>query len=150
VRLLRLLHSLFPRDREGLGLSPELEDLLDSANEDNPLTLPALQAVGKHQLRSFRSSSAEFHVRPHKPGDYGYFTEDSTDLSDFVVLGNVQDGECVKEMKHVIGETDCTMFMWRHDPVRCHRNDLPAVASLVPDERECWEVPLLENDASIR
>jgi hypothetical protein len=150
VRLLRLLSSLFPRDREGLGLSPELEDLLDSANEDNPLTLPVLQAVGRHQLRSFRSSfeQPEFHVRPRKPGDYGYITEDPSDLSNFAFLGNVEDGECV-EMKHVVGEADCTMFMWRRDPVICHRSDSPAGASSVADERECWEVPLMEENAYV-
>jgi len=34
-----LLHSLLRRRREGPCLSPELEDLLDDAGEDNPLTL---------------------------------------------------------------------------------------------------------------
>jgi len=67
-----------------------------------------------------------------------------------VVLGSVQDGECVDEIKHVVGEADCTMFMRRHDPLTCHRSDSPAGASSVPDERECWEVPLLEEDAGVR
>ncbi|KAI0274116.1 hypothetical protein BGY98DRAFT_1099197 [Russula aff. rugulosa BPL654] len=43
-QLKSLLQCLLPRQREGLGLAPELEDLLDDADEDNPLTLRALRA----------------------------------------------------------------------------------------------------------
>jgi hypothetical protein len=103
-----------------------------------------------HQSRSFRSFFAGSLVLPLKPGDYGHITGDSMDLSNFVVLGSVQNGECTNEMKHVVAEADCTMFMRRHDPVRCHRSDSPVGASSVPDERECWEVPLLEEDAGVR
>ncbi|KAI0289116.1 hypothetical protein BC826DRAFT_636006 [Russula brevipes] len=149
-RLCDLLYFLLPQDREGLDLSPELEDLLDGANEGNPLTLSALQAVSKHQSQSVRPLHGGSLVRPLKPGDYGYITGLSMDFSSFVVLGSVQDGECVDEMKHVVGEADCTMFMRRHDTVTCHQSDLPTGASSVADEWECWEVPLLENGADIR
>jgi len=149
-RLRDLLYFLLPQDREGLDLSPELEDLLNGANEGTHLTLSALQAVSKHQSRSLRLLRGGYLVWPLKPGDYGYITGHSMDFSNFVVLGSIQDGECVDEMKHVVGEADCTMFMRRHDPVTCHRSDLPTGASSVADERECWEVPLLENDAGIR
>ncbi|KAI0289118.1 hypothetical protein BC826DRAFT_971136 [Russula brevipes] len=113
-------------DREGLDLSPELEDLLDGANE-----------------------AEEYLVVPLKPGDYGYITGDSKDFPNFWFL-EASKIVNLDEMKHVVGETDCTMFMWRHDPVICHRNDFPAIAPSVQDERECWEVPLLENDAGIQ
>jgi hypothetical protein len=103
-----------------------------------------------HQSQSVRLLHGKSLVRPLKPGDYGYITGDSMDFSSFVVLGNVQDGECVKETKHVVAETDCTMFMLRHDPVICRRSDLPGGSSSVPDERECWEVPLLEKDPGVR
>ncbi|KAI0289124.1 hypothetical protein BC826DRAFT_636418 [Russula brevipes] len=149
-RLLDLLYFLFPGRGERLALSSELEDLLDGVDEDNPLTLSALRAVSKHQSQSVRLLRGRYLVRSLKPGDYGYITGHSMDFSNFVVLGNVQDGECVDEMKHVVGEADCTMFMCRHDPVTCHRSDLPAGASSVADERECWEVPLLEEDAGVR
>jgi hypothetical protein len=118
-------------------------------DEDNPLTLPALQTVGMHQSRSIQWSYTDSLVGPLKPGDYGYITRDSRDLSNFVFLGNIQDGEYV-EVKHIVCEASCTMFMLEHDPLICYRSCLPASPSLVRDERECWEVPLLRGDADVR
>jgi hypothetical protein len=119
-------------------------------DEDNPLTIPALQAVSMHQSRSIQWSYAESLVGPLKPGDYGYAAGDSRDLSNVVFLGNIQDCGCVKEVEHVVCQANCTMFMLEHDPVICHRSGLPTGTSLVPDDGECWEVPLLEGDADIR
>ncbi|KAI0289110.1 hypothetical protein BC826DRAFT_1107217 [Russula brevipes] len=146
-----LLYFLLPRRREGLDLSPELEGLLDGVDEENPLTIPALQAVSMHQSRSIQWSYAESLVGPLKPGDYGYTAGDSRDLSNVVFLGNIQDGECVKEVEHVVCQANCTMFMLEHDPVICHRRSgLPTGTSLFPDDGECWEIPLLEGNADVR
>jgi hypothetical protein len=103
-----------------------------------------------HQSRSIQWSYAESLVGPLKPGDYGYTAGDSRDLSNVVFLGNIQDGECAKEVEHVVCQANCTMFMLEHDPVICHRSGLPTGISLVPDDGECWEVPLLEGDADVR
>jgi len=52
-QLYGLLRSLLSRE-EGPGLPPELEDLLDDADEHYPLDLRALRAFGMHQLQSSR------------------------------------------------------------------------------------------------
>ncbi|KAH9017393.1 hypothetical protein EDB85DRAFT_2294882 [Lactarius pseudohatsudake] len=60
------LASLLPRRREGPALLPELEDLLDDADEDNPITLCALRALSIQQSRHDQTWQARVPVgSPH-------------------------------------------------------------------------------------
>ena len=79
-QLKSLLQCLLPRQREGLGLSPELEDLLDDADEDNPLTLRALRAHCIKESRHDQTWHARAPVGALTAGDYGYIPEGSTDF----------------------------------------------------------------------
>jgi hypothetical protein len=139
-----LLHSLLPRRREGLGLSSELEDLLDDADEDNPLTLRALRAHCIKQSRHDQTWHARAPVGALTAGDYGYIPEGSTDFANFVRLGNIQDdpGEDrkAKGMMEVVGKTHGTMLLRSNNHSIPQRQ--PANAFLLPDELECWPVAL--------
>ena len=136
-----LLHSLLPRRREGPGLSPQLEDLLDDADEDNPLTLRALRALCIEQSRHDQTWHARAPVGALAAGDYGYIPESSTDFANFVRLGNIQDGDSGKGMMEVVGKTHGTMLM-RTGGFGGHPQRQPANAFLLPGEMECWPVAL--------
>jgi hypothetical protein len=66
-------------------------------------------------------------------------------LANFVLLGNIQDSEYLKEIMQVVGYAECRLFMSEHDSVICHRSSLLMATSLTSDERECWLVPLPPN-----
>jgi len=70
-------------------------------------------------------------------GDYGYNPGDLSDFEDFIVLGNIQDGENGKEMMRAVSEAHCMMYMDGHDPVSC-----PVSLSVIPNGSECWHVAL--------
>jgi len=144
-QLYGLLRSLLPQGGEGLHLLPELEDLLDDAGEHSPLHFRALRAFGMHQLQLTRPLSNESSVQPLAAGDYGYLPGGSMDLTNFVLLGNVQDSENHKEIMQVVGNAICRLFMSEHDPVICHRSSPPIATSSISDKRECWLVPLPPN-----
>lgn len=137
------MHSLLPRRREGPGLSPELEDLLDDADEDNPLTLRALRALCIEQSRHDQTWHSRAPVGALTAGDYGYIPEGSTDFANFVRLGSIQDGEGGKGkgMMEVVGKTHGTMLM-RSSNFGSIPQRQPANAFLLPDEMECWPVAL--------
>lgn len=141
-----LLQSLLPRRREGPGLSSELEDLLDDADEDNPLTLRALRAHCIEQLRHDQTWHARAPVGALRAGDYGYIPGGLTDFANFVRLGNIQDGEDGKEMMmmEVVGKTHGTMLVRSSasSGVVPHPQRQPANPFLIPDEMECWPVAL--------
>ncbi|KAI0288492.1 hypothetical protein BC826DRAFT_1188383 [Russula brevipes] len=146
-QLYDLLRLLLPREGEGLGLSPELEDLLDDADDHGPLNVSALRACGMHQLRSNRSwpaSDAPL-IQPLSAGDYGYIPGGSMDLAKFVHLGNIHDSEHRKEFAQVVGKAECKLFTSDHDPVIYHRSSPPMATSSISDERECWQIPLPLN-----
>jgi hypothetical protein len=137
------LHSLLPRRREGPGLSPELEDLLDDADEDNPLTLRALRALCIEQSRHDQTWHARAPVGALTAGDYGYIPGGSTDFANFVRLGSIQDGEGGKGkgMMEIVGKTHGTMLM-RTSGIGSIPQRQPANAFMLPDEMECWPVAL--------
>jgi len=138
---------LLPRRREGPGLSADLEDLLDDADEDNPLTLRALRAHCIGQSRHDQTWHAGAPVGALTAGDYGYLPEGSTNFANFVRLGNIQDGSGedgkAKEMMEVVGKTHGTMLMRSssHSTSSIPQRQ-PANAFLLPDELECWPVAL--------
>ncbi|KAH9958780.1 hypothetical protein BC827DRAFT_551513 [Russula dissimulans] len=138
-----LLHSLLPRRREGPALHPELEDLLDDADEDNPLTLRALRAFSIEQSRHDQAWQARVPVGALAAADYGYIPGGSTDFSNFVRLGNIQSGQDGKEKEamDVVGKTHGTMHVrtTRHGGVPQRQQ---ANAFLLPDAMECWPVAL--------
>lgn len=142
-----LLQCLLPRRREGLGLSPGLEDLLDDADEDNPLTLRALRAHCIKQSRHDQAWHARAPVGALIAGDYGYIPEGSTDFANFVRLGNIQDGpgedRKADGMMEVVGKTHGTMLLRSSNHgVGSIPQRQPANAFLLPDELECWPVAL--------
>jgi len=149
------LQSLLPRRREGPALSPELEDLLDDADEDNPLTLRALRAHCIEQSRHDQTWHARAPVGALTAGDYGYIPEGSTDFANFVRLGNIQDGLGEdgkgKGMTEVVGKTHGTMLMRSSTHgIGSIPQRQPANAFLLPDEMECWPVALpLRGDATV-
>ena len=136
-----LLHSLLPRRREGTCLSPKLEDLLDDADEDNPLTLRALRAFSIEQSRHDQTWYARAPVGALEAGDYGYIPGDSTDFSNFVRLGNIQGGEDRKEIMEAVGKVHGTMLV-RSSGSSGFPQRQPASPFLIPDEMECWPVAL--------
>ncbi|KAH9054778.1 hypothetical protein EDB87DRAFT_1688903 [Lactarius vividus] len=144
-QLKALLHSLLPRRREGLTLLPELEDLLDDADEDNPITLCALRALSIQQSRHDQTWQARVPVGSLTTGDYGYIPDGSTDFANFLRLGNIlNDFEDGKAME-VVGETHGTMLVRTGGPGAFplplpHRQ--PANPFILPDEMECWPVAL--------
>jgi hypothetical protein len=142
-----LLHSLLPRRREGPGLSPELEDLLDDADEDNPLTLRALRAHCIKQSRHDQTWHARAPVGALTAGDYGYIPEGSRDFANFVRLGNIQDGlgedRKAKGVMEIVGKTHGTMLLRSSSHgISSIPQRQPANAFLLPDELECWPVAL--------
>jgi hypothetical protein len=142
-----LLQSLLPRRREGTGLSPELEDLLDDADEDNPLTLRALRAHCIKQLRHDQTWYARAPVGALSAGDYGYIPEGSTDFANFILLGNIQDGpgedRKATGMMEVVGKTHGTMLLRSNSHgIGSIPQRQPANAFLLPDQLECWPVAL--------
>ncbi|KAH9977429.1 hypothetical protein BJV74DRAFT_888489 [Russula compacta] len=144
-QLMGLLQSLLPRRREGPGLSAELEDLLDDADEDNPLTLRALRTHCIEKLRHDQTWHARAPVGALTTGDYGYIPGGSTDFANFVRLGNIQDGEDGKEMMmEVVGKTHGTMLVRSSasSGVVPLPQRQPANTFLIPDEMECWPVAL--------
>ncbi|KAI0288497.1 hypothetical protein BC826DRAFT_1107713 [Russula brevipes] len=143
-----LLCSLLPREGEGLDLSPELEDLLDDADDHSPLNFCALRAFGMHQLQFDRSWPDMPFVQPLAAGDYGYIPGGSMDLAKFVLLGNIHDSEYRKEITQVVGEAECKLFTSEHDPVSYHRSSPPMATSSISDERECWLIPLPLNGST--
>jgi len=147
-QLYGLLRSLLPREGEGLDLSPELEDLLDDADDNSPLNVCALRAFRMHQLQSYRSWFNMPFVQPLAAGDYGYIPGGSMDLAKFVLLGNITDNEYREEFTQVVGEAECKLFTSEHDPVSYHRSDPPMATSSISDERECWLVPLPLNGST--
>jgi len=146
-QLCGFLRSLLSRE-EGLGLPPELEDLLDDADEHYPLDLRALRAFGMHQLQSSPVFLDESFVQPLVAGEYGYMPGGSMDIADFVLLGNIHDSEYRKEFTQVVGEAECKLFTSEHDPVIYHRSSPPMAAFSISDERECWLVPLPLNGST--
>jgi hypothetical protein len=136
-----LLHSLLPRRREGPGLCSQLEDLLDDADEDNPLTLRALRALCIEQSRHDQTWHSRAPVGALAAGDYGYIPEGSTDFANFVRLGNIQEGKDGDGMMEVNGKTHGTMLM-RSSGFGGFPQRQPANAFLLPDEMECWPVAL--------
>ena len=125
-----------------LGLSPELEDLFDDADEDNPLSLRALQAHCIKQSRHDQTWRARAPVGALTAGDYGYIPEGSTNFANFVRLRNIQDGPGedreAKGMMKVVGKTHGTMLLRSSSHgmssiLQCQ----PANAFLLPDELEC-------------
>ncbi len=143
------MQSLLPRRREGPSLSPELEDLLDDADEDNPLTLRALRAHCIEQSRHDQTWHARAPVGALTAGDYGYIPEGSMDFANFIRLGNIQDspgedGEGKgKGMMGVVGKTHGTMLMRSSNHgIGSIPQRQPANAFLLPDEMECWPVAL--------
>jgi len=145
IQLYGLLCSLLPQNGEGLYLRPGLEDLLDDAGEHSPLDFRALRAFAMHQFQLSRPLSNESSVQPFAAGDYGYFPGGSMDLTNFVLLGNIQDSENYKEIMQVVGNAKCRLFMSEHDPVICHRSRRPMATSSISEKRECWLVPLPPN-----
>ncbi len=144
-QLKALLHSLLPRRREGPTLSPELEDLLDDADEDNPITLCALRALSIQQSRHDQTWQARVPVGSLTTGDYGYTPGGSTDFANFVRLGNIlNDFEDGKAME-VVGETHGTMLVRAGGPgvfpPQLPQRQ-PASPYILPDEMECWPVAL--------
>ena|SRR6267154_3113575 len=141
-----LLRSLLPRRREGPGLSPELEDLLDDADGDNPLTLCALRAHCIKQSRHDQTWHARAPVGALTAGDYGYIPEGSTNFANFVRLGNIQDvpeDRQAKGMMDIVGKTHGTMLLRSSSHgIGSIPQRLPANAFLLPDELECWPVAL--------
>ncbi|KAI0295110.1 hypothetical protein B0F90DRAFT_1670229 [Multifurca ochricompacta] len=135
-----LLSSLLPRRREGPGLSSELEDLLDDADEDNPLTLRALRALCIEQSRHDQTWQARAPIGAIKTGDYGYIPGRSNDFANFVRLGNILDSEGGKAME-VVGETHGTMIV-RSGGFNGFHQRQPASPFLIPNEMECWPVAL--------
>lgn len=135
------MHSLLPRRREGPCLSPELEDLLDDADEDNPLTLRALRALSIDQSRHDQSWSTRAPVGALTAGDYGYIPGGSTDFANFVRLGNIQEGEDRSQAIEVVGKTHGTMLV-RTSGSSVFPQRQPANPFLIPDEMECWPVAL--------
>ncbi|KAH9003771.1 hypothetical protein EDB86DRAFT_2273783 [Lactarius hatsudake] len=144
-QLKALLHSLLPRRREGPALLPELEDLLDDADEDNPITLCALRALSIQQSRHDQTWQARVPVGSLTTGDYGYIPGGSTDFANFVRLGNIlSDFEDGKAME-VVGETHGTMLVRTGGPGAFPPplpQRQPANPFILPDEMECWPVAL--------
>ncbi|KAH9018940.1 hypothetical protein EDB84DRAFT_1566241 [Lactarius hengduanensis] len=144
-QLKALLHSLLPRRREGPVLLPELEDLLDDADEDNPITLCALRALSIQQSRHDQTWQARVPVGSLTTGDYGYIPGGSTDFANFVRLGNIlNDFEDGKAME-VVGETHGTMLVRTGGPGAFPPplpQRQPANPFILPDEMECWPVAL--------
>ena len=135
------MHSLLPRRREGPCLSPELEDLLDDADEDNPLTLRALRALSIEQSRHDQTWNARVPVGTIAAGDYGYIPGDSTDFANFVRLGNTQEGEDRIRAMDVVGKTHGTMLV-RTSASSGFPQRQPASPFPIPDEKECWPIAL--------
>ncbi|KAI9451413.1 hypothetical protein BJY52DRAFT_1419138 [Lactarius psammicola] len=144
-QLKALLHSLLPRRREGPALSPELEDLLDDADENNPITLCALRTLSIQQSRHDQTWQARVPVGSLSTGDYGYISGDSTDFANFVHLGNIlndfEDGRAME----IVGETHGTMLVRTGGPGAFPPQlpqRQPASPYILPDEMECWPVAL--------
>ncbi|KAI0265498.1 hypothetical protein BGY98DRAFT_939525 [Russula aff. rugulosa BPL654] len=93
-----LLQCLLPRQREGLGLSAELEDLLDDADEDNPLTLRAYGPLHKRIAARPNVACPGSRRGPHSGGLWVHPRR----LDRFCKLctsGNIQDGPAKIESK---------------------------------------------------
>ena len=141
-QLKALLHSLLPRRREGAALSSELEDLLDDADEDNPISLCALRQLCIQKSRHDQTWRARAPVGSLKTGDYGYIPGGSTDFANFVRLGNIlEDFEDGKAME-VVGETTGTMHMRTNGFPSQPMHPQPASPFILPDELECWPMAL--------
>jgi hypothetical protein len=134
------LRSLLPRRREGPALSSELEDLLDDADEDNPLTLRALRALSIQQSRHDQTWHSRAPVGTLATGDYGYIPGGSTDFTDFVRLGNFLEGVDGHGIE-VVGETYGTMLV-RSGGSHGLPQRQPASLFLIPGGLECWPVAL--------
>ena len=135
------MHSLLPRRREGPCLSPDLEDLLDDADEDNPLTLRALRALSIEKSRHDQTWNARAPVGTIAAGDYGYIPGDSTDFANFVRLGNIQEAESCSRAMDVVGKTHGTMLVRTSGSSGLPQRQ-PASPFLIPDEKECWPIAL--------
>ena len=141
-QLKALLHSLLPQRREGPTLFPELEDLLDDADEDNPITLRSLRALCIQQSRHNQTWQARVPVGSLKTGDYGYIPSGSTDFSNFVRLGNILDDFEDGKAMEVIGETHGTMLLRTGGfPLQPPQRQ-PASPYILPDGMECWPIAL--------
>ncbi len=140
-QLKALLQSLLPRRREGPALSPELEDLLDDVDEDNPLTLRALRTLCIQQSRHDQTWQARAPVGSLTIGDYGYIPGGSTDFANFLCLGNILDDEGGKAVE-INGETHGTMLVRTSGPGGFPPQRQPASPFMLPDEMECWPVAL--------
>ncbi|KAI0288482.1 hypothetical protein BC826DRAFT_1177838 [Russula brevipes] len=136
-QLLALLGSLLPHDRDRPCLSTELEALLDDADRDNAHVLHDLWTLSLEQSRYGPTSIAIAPVGVLAVGDYGYNPGDPLNFRDFIVLGNIQNGENGKEIMRAVSEAHCMMYMDGHDPVSC-----PVSLSVIPDGSECWHVAL--------
>ncbi|KAI9509001.1 hypothetical protein F5148DRAFT_1283415 [Russula earlei] len=136
-----LLHSLLPRRREGPSLSPELEDLLDDVDVDNPPTLHSLRAFCIEQSRHDQTWHSRAPANALAAGDYGYIPGELTDFANFVRLGNIQSDEDCKEKMDVVGRTHGLMLV-RPSGNSGFPQRQPATPFLIPDEMESWPVAL--------
>jgi hypothetical protein len=141
-QLKALLHSLLPRRREGATLSPELEDLLDDADDDNPISLRALRQLCIQKSRHDQTWQARAPVGSLKTGDYGYIPGGSTDFAKFVRLGNVLDEFEDGKAMEVVGETTGTIHMRTDGFSSQTMHPQPASPFILPDELECWPMAL--------
>ena len=142
-QLKALLHSLLPRRREGAALCPELEDLLDDADEDNPITLRTLREHSIQQSRHNQTWQARVPVGSLKTGGYGYIPGGSTDgFANFVHLGNILDDFGDGKAMEVVGETHGTMLVRAGGFPPQPPQRQPASPYILPDEMECWPVAL--------
>lgn len=151
-QLKALLHSLLPRRREGPALSPELEDLLDDADEDSPITLRALRALSIQQSRHDQTWQARVPVGSLTTGDYGYIPGGSTDFANFVRLGNILDDLEDGKAMEVVGETHGTMLVRAGEPSGFPPplpQRQPASPYILPDEMECWPVALIPRGNAV-
>ncbi|KAI0270395.1 hypothetical protein BC834DRAFT_967197 [Gloeopeniophorella convolvens] len=131
-----LIRSLLPQRREGPALTPELEELLDDSDEDNPLTLRTLRTFSIEQSRHSQTWNSRAPIGTLAPGDYGYIPNGSTDFAAFMRLGNIQDEQASRAA--LVGETRGTLHMRAGG----FSDRQPATPFLLPDARECWPIAL--------
>ncbi|KAF8266686.1 hypothetical protein EI94DRAFT_1786796 [Lactarius quietus] len=141
-QLKALLHSLLPRRREGAALCTELEDLLDDADEENPISLRALRQHCIQKSRHDQTWQARVPVGSLKTGDYGYIPGGSTDFANFVHLGNILDDFDDGKAMEVVGETHGTMHMRTNGFPPQPMQPQTASPFILPDELECWPIAL--------
>ena len=141
-QLKALLHSLLPRRREGAALCPELEDLLDDADEDSPISLRTLRQHCIQKSRHDQTWQSRVPVGSLKTGDYGYIPGGSTDFANFVHLGNILDDFEDGKTMEVVGETHGQMHLRTGGFPPQPMQPQPASPFMLSDELECWPIAL--------